>query len=143
MRGALALGAVHQRVGAVDQLRGELARDAAALGDRSELQADDADVDPDRPRREPAVVPRPVVGLDRFLEAVGDLEGLVAAWQIRDQEAEFVAAEAGVQVAPFARALERQEVLGADLVGQDARDALDDAVAGRVAERVVVPLEAS
>ena len=83
------------------------------------------------------------MGLDRFLEAVGDLEGLVATWQIRDQKAELVAAEPGVQVAPFARALERQEVLGADLVGQNARDALDDAVAGRVAERVVVPLEAS
>ena len=129
--GALALGAVHQRVGAVDQLRGELARHAAALGDRSELQADDADVDPHRAGGEAAIVARPVVRLDRLLEAIGNLERLVAAGQVRDQEAELVAAEPGVQVARLAAALQRQEVLGADLIGQDARDPLDDAVAGR------------
>jgi hypothetical protein len=35
----------------------------------------------------------------------------------------------------------RDEVVGADLLAEDRRNALDDAVAHRVAERVVVPLE--
>jgi len=47
-----------------------------------------------------------------------------------------------VQIAPLTLPLHRQEILRADLVRQDARDPLDDAVADGVAERVVVPLEA-
>ena len=142
--GALALGAVHQRVGPVDQLRGELAGHAAALGDRPELQADDADVDPHRAggqsRRSSRVQScASTASLKR--SAISNASSQPG--RSGNQEAELVAAEPGVQVAPFAGALERQEVLGADLVGQDARDALDDAVAGRVPERVVVPLEAS
>ena len=35
-----------------------------------------------------------------------------------------------------------EEVLRADLIGENPRDALDDAIADRVTERVVVPLEA-
>ena len=47
-----------------------------------------------------------------------------------------------MQVARFAAALEREEVFRADLIGEHARDALNDPIAHRVAERVVVPLEA-
>ena len=54
--GLAALGVVHQRVGALNQFRRELARDAAPLGHRPELQADDADVDPDRARGQPPVL---------------------------------------------------------------------------------------
>ena len=80
---------------------------------------------------------------DRFLEAIGDLERLVASGQVGNQETELVAAEPGVQVAPFAGPLQGEEVLGPDLIGQNSRDPLDNAVADRVPEGVVVPLEAS
>ena len=42
---------------------------------------------------------------------------------------------------PPARALLRDHVVGSGLLAQDIRDALDDAVADGVPERVVVPLE--
>ena len=43
--GPLALGLVHQRVGAVDQLGGELPSDATSLRDGAEAEAYDADID--------------------------------------------------------------------------------------------------
>ena len=61
----------------------------------------------------------PVVALHGGLEAAGDDRRLRVAWQIGNQETEFVAAEACVQVARFARTLEREEVLRADLVGEN------------------------
>ena len=65
-------GFVHQLVGALNQVRGEPPRDEAALGDASEPQADDADVDAHRLHGEPAVFERPVVALDRLAEALAD-----------------------------------------------------------------------
>ena len=55
---------------------------------------------------------------------------------------EVAVAEPGVQVAGIAASLQRQKVLGSDLIREDVRDPLDDLVAGGVAERVVVRLEA-
>jgi hypothetical protein len=58
-----------------------------------------------------------------------------------DQEAEFVATEPGVQIASLERSTARKS---SDRIwsGQDAGDPFDDAVAERMPERVVVPLEA-
>ena len=80
--------------------------------------------------------------LDGLLEALGNLRRLHAAGQLRDQEAELVAAEAGVQVARVVRALDGEEVVRADLIREDLRDALDDQIADGMAERVVVAFEA-
>ena len=126
----------------MDQLRRELASDAAPLRHRTEPQAYDPDVDGDRLGGQPLVLVAPVIALDRLLEAAGDDRRLGAAGQIGNQETELVAAEPGVQIARLARAFEREEILGADLVREDPRDPLDDAVAERMPERVVVPLEA-
>src|SRR5687768_6791937 len=125
----------------MDQFRGELARMAAALGDRSEAQADDADIDAHRAFRQALLFARPVMPFHRRLEAVRDLDRFGAAGQVGNQKAELVAAESGVQVARSARALHRKKVFGADLIRQDVRYAFDDPVAHGVTERVVVPLE--
>ena len=66
VRGPLALGLVHQRVGAVDQLGGELASDATSLRDGAEAQAYDADIDADRLGAESIVLVPPFVALDGF-----------------------------------------------------------------------------
>ena len=79
--------------------------------------------------------------LDRRLEAAGNLNGLGTPREIGDQKAELVAAEPCVQIARRAGPFDGKKVLGPDLVGQNTGDALDDTVAERVAERVVVPLE--
>src|SRR4029077_11123993 len=86
---------------------------------------------------------RPVVALDRITEALADGVRLMALGDVGNQEAELVAAEERVQIL-VARtdALLRQQVVGAYLFAQQRRDALDDAIADGVAERVVVPLEA-
>src|SRR5687767_2265955 len=68
--GAAALRVIHQRVGAVNQFGGKLPRDSAALGDRPESQADDADVDADGASRETAIVASPVMPFDGRLEAI-------------------------------------------------------------------------
>src|SRR4029453_14304309 len=94
-------------------------------------------------RRETAIVARPIVSLHRILEPVSDLERLRTTRQVGDEEAELITAEPRVEIAGFAAPLDRQEVLGSDLVRQNLGDALDDAVPGRVPEGVVVPLEAS
>jgi hypothetical protein len=108
----VALGVVHQLIGAMDQLRRELSRDAAPFGDRTEVETHDADIDADRPRREPAIVAAPVVPFDRVLEAVGDLDRLGAPRKIGDQKAKFVAAESRVKIARVsASTFQREKVL--------------------------------
>ena len=77
--GACAFGVVHERVGAMDQLRGKLARHAAAFDHTSEPETHDTHIDLHGPRREAAIVARPIVSLHRLLEPIGDLEGLGAA----------------------------------------------------------------
>src|SRR5439155_4547454 len=76
---------------------------------------------------------------------------LMAGGEIRNEEAELVAAEPRVQISrartgPFlarvAEALLRKEVVAAHLFAQQRRDALDDPVADGMAERIVVPFEA-
>ena len=62
--------------------------------------------------------------------------------EIRDEEAELVAAEARVQLmALVAGAVPRHDVLGADLLAQQARHPLDDAIAEGVPVGVVEALE--
>ena len=62
--------------------------------------------------------------------------------EVGNQEAEFVAAEARVQlVALVARAVLRHDVVGADLLAQQPRDPFDDAVAEGVPVGVVEALE--
>src|SRR4029079_6359693 len=141
VRGLKPLGVVHQLVRAMNKLRGELSRHAAPLRYRPQAQADHPDVHADGTRRQAAIVARPVVRFDRPLEPLGDLDGFAAAGQIGNEEAELVPAEPRVQIAGFA-ALYGEEVLRPDLVRENPSDALDDAIAHRVAERVVVPLEA-
>ena len=144
MAGALALGFVHQLVGALNQVRGEAARDEAALGDASEPQADDADVDAHRLHGEPAILERPVVALDRLAEALADRVRLMILGEVGNEEAELVAAEARVEILAGARAPARscaRRSSDRTCSRSSARHALDDPVADRVAERVVVPLE--
>src|SRR5688500_12438482 len=140
--GPAALRAIHQRVGPVDQFGRELARDAAALRDGPEAETDNPDVHLNWTRREAAVLPRPVVRFDGLLETSGDLGGLDATRKVGNQKTELVAAESRVKIACLAGTFEREEVLRPDLIGQEARDALDDAIADGMPERVVVPLEA-
>src|SRR5690606_24111158 len=52
------------------------------------------------------------------------------------------AAQARVQVARMSRAIGSDEILGAHLLREQARDLFDDAIANGMAERVVVVLEA-
>jgi len=110
VRGLAALGVVHQRVGALDELGRELARDAAAFLHGAEPEAHHADIHLHRTRRQPAIFARPVVLLDGRLEAPGDLDRLMTTRQIGDEEAELVAAEPGVQVAALGAALHGQEI---------------------------------
>ena len=79
---------------------------------------------------------------DRVLEAIRNVHRFDASRQIRNQEAEFVAAEPCVQVPRIPAPLEREIVLRPNLIRQDPGDAFDDLVADRMTERVVVRLEA-
>ena len=85
----------------------------------------------------------PVVAFDRLAEALGDDPRRAEVIEVGNQEAELVAAEAGVELLAGAelRRLLRDQVVGPDLFAEQTRDAVDDAVAERVTERVVVPLE--
>src|SRR6185295_17604542 len=96
--GALAFGFVHQLVRALNQVRGEAARDEAAVGDASQPQADDADVDVHGLYGQPAVFERPVVALDRLAEALADRMRLMTLGEVWNEKAELVAAEAGVEI---------------------------------------------
>ena len=93
--------------------------------------------------REPRVLGHPVVAFDRLAKALGDDPRRAEVIEVGNEEAELVAAEAGVELlagAELGRLL-RDEVVGPDLLAEQTRDAVDDAVAQRVTERVVVPLE--
>ena len=117
MAGAVALGFVHQLVGAVNELRREPPRDEPPLRHPPEAQADDADVDTHRLHGEPLILGGPVVALDRFPESLGDGVGLVVLGQVGDEEAELVAAQARVQFPRFdAGPFLGKEVVGADLL---------------------------
>ena len=95
---AFALRLVHQLVRALNQIGGQPPRDEAPIGHPAESQADDADVDTNRLRREPLILERPVVPFHRLAEALADGVRLRALGEVRYQEAEFVAAEPGVKV---------------------------------------------
>ena len=77
----------------MDQFRRELPRHAAALGDRPEVQADDADIDPDRPRHEPPIVAAPVVASTACLKRSATSTASAQPREVGDQETELVAAE--------------------------------------------------
>src|SRR5262245_935064 len=141
--GALVLRLVHQLVGAIEQFLCKLVRDGATLGDVAQHEADDADVDPHRLGDQPRIVAGPVMAFDRFAEAFGDHPRGAALVEIRNEEAEFVAPEPRVQVLTGAdvNRLLRNEVVRADLFAKQPRHAIDNLVAGRVAKRIVVPLE--
>ena len=104
---------------------------------------DHADVHANGLLREPGVLDRPIEALDRFAEALGDHPCVVGVIQFRDQEAEFIAAETGVQLLCDARvrSLLRDQVVGSNLLAKEPGHAIDDPVAQRVSKRVVVPLE--
>src|SRR5262245_15129267 len=139
----LALGLVHQLVGALDEIRREAARDEAALGHAPEPQADDPDVDARRLHGQAAVLERPVEALDRRAEPLADRVRLVIVGEIRNEETELVAAKPRVEIlgpraaGPFLG----DEIVRARLLAQNLGDALDDAIADCMSERVVVPLE--
>ena len=97
--GAPPLGVVHQRVGAVNQFRGELARDSAPLANAAQAQAHDPDIDAHRADDEPAIVACPVVLTDGGFEAVRNLNRFSTSGKIGNEEAELVAAEPCVKVA--------------------------------------------
>src|SRR6266550_1724573 len=139
----LVLRLVHQLVRPLEQFLRQLTGDGSSLGDVAEHQTDDADVHSYRLVGEARIVRRPVVAFDRFAEALGDDPRGAALIEIRDEEAELVAAEAGVQVLIGAdvNGLLRDEVVGSHLLAQQPRDAIDNLVARRMPERVVVPLE--
>ena len=88
---------------------------------RPSQQADDADVHADRLRRETPILDGPVVAFDRLAEALGDGVRLVALGEIRNQEAEFVAAEPRVEILRrVRRPLLRDQVVGPHLFAQQA-----------------------
>src|SRR5262249_27607049 len=126
-----------------EQLVRELPRDVPPLVHRPEHHADDADVHLDRLFDEPRVLDRPVEALDRLAEAFRDDPRGAEVVEIGNEEAELVAAKARVQLlrAREIVALLRNQVVGPDLLAQQPRDALDNPIAERVPERVVVPLE--
>src|SRR5205085_1083673 len=106
-------------------------------------ETDHAHVDAHGLHGEPLVLLRPIEPLDRFAEAFADGVRLAVVGEVGNQEAELVAAEPRVEIrGPRPETLLRQEIVRAHLLAQQRRDALDDAVADGVSERVVVPLEA-
>jgi hypothetical protein len=137
-----ALGVVHQRIRLVNQVGRKLLGETAAFGDGPEPEADHPNVDLDRVGAQPFVFGAPVMSLDGLLEPLGNVSGLDAARKLRYQETELVAPETRMQVARLVATFHGQEVLGADLIRQNLRHALDDAIAGGMAQRVVVAFEA-
>src|SRR6476620_475373 len=143
MIGALVLRLIHQLVSTLEKLLRELPRNRTTFGDVAQHHADDADVDADRLLGQPRVLAGPVMTFDSFAESFGDDPRGAALVDIRNEEAEFVAAQSCVQVLTGARVqrLLRDQVVGAHLLAKQPGDAIDNPVTGRVAERVVVPLE--
>src|SRR5207248_6050000 len=109
------------------------------VGHAPEPQTDHTDVDTNRLRREAFVFERPIEAFHRFPETLADGVRLRAFGEVRDEKAEFVAAEPRVQVLPGT--LLRDDVVGPGLLAQQLRHAFDDSVTHGVSERVVVPLE--
>src|SRR5207249_11656286 len=99
------------------------------IGDRAEVQADNADVDVDGFLLEARILERPVVALDRFTEAFRDDPRRAEVIEVRNQETEFVAAEPRVQLrrAQLGGFL-CDEVFGPHLLAEQAGDAVDDLV---------------
>jgi len=120
-------------------VRGEMARDEAALRDTAEPQADDADIDMDGLRFEPFVFRGPIVPLDGFAEPFSDRVRLRALGQIGNQKAELVAAEPRVQILRLRgaehRPFLREQVVGSHLLAEQMRHALDNPVADGVPGR--------
>src|SRR5207247_4949792 len=80
---------------------------------------------------------------DRLAEAVTDGVRLTVLGEIANHETELVAAEACVQlVRARAVSLSGDDVAGTYLLSQQMCDAGDDSIADRVAESIVVQLEA-
>ena len=98
MARALALGLVHQPVGALNELGGQTSSDEASIGDASQPETDDTDVDTNGLSLETLVLERPVVTFDRLAKALADGVRLGTLGEVRNQKAEFVAAEASVKV---------------------------------------------
>src|SRR5207244_7995832 len=80
---------------------------------------------------------------DRCADPFTDRVGLVVVGEIGNEETELVAAEPRVQILRSrpADTLLRDQIVGPRLFAQQVRDSLDDAIADRMAERVVVPFE--
>jgi hypothetical protein len=114
---AVLLGTVHRGVGVLHQLVGVVAV-AGACDGQADRRGDEA--------RLPVEIDR---GSQRGGQAFGDAQRLGLPRDVGDQDGELVTAEAG------------DDVLGAQRGGQAARDGLQQAVAGAVAERVVDELE--
>ena len=144
-RGVFVLGGVHQLVGPLHELSGELSGVHLSLGERPQLHAHHPDIHEHGAFGERLVLGGPVVAFDDGLESLGDAAGFVEAEDVRDQEAEFVAPEARVQIllAPVVRCLAfpGQQIIGSNLLGENVGNALDDSIAHEMADRVVVPLE--
>ena len=135
-------GQVHGPIGPGQQVVRQLARHQAALLHRPELQAHDAHVHRHAAGRESIVLVRPVVAFNRRAEPLGNDPAVAGIGEIGDEEAELVAAESRVQlVALVRRPVLRHDVLRANLLAQQARDAFDDPVSQRVPVGVVEILE--
>ena len=118
----LALGLVHQLVRALNQIGRQPPRDEAPIGDAPEPEADDADVDANRLCGEPPILERPIVAFHRFAKAFADRVCLRALGDVRDEEAEFVAAEPRVQIlCAFPGTLLRDQVVGPHLLAKQVR----------------------
>ncbi len=121
-------------------------RRAAPVSQRSELGADHSHVHQHRMPYEREVFLMPAVALEPGLEARGDGPCIFGLRQGREEERELVTAKPGVQFPQVSRTVPAQilsqQILGAQVLGEDAGHAGDDAVPDGMAERVVDPLEA-
>ncbi|MGC4084268.1 MAG: hypothetical protein QM736_19705 [Vicinamibacterales bacterium] len=90
---AFTFGFVHQPIRALNQLARQAPRGDTTLGDTSEPQADDPDIDTHRLRLEPCILGGPREAFDSGSEALGHRIRLVRAGKIADEETELVAAE--------------------------------------------------
>jgi hypothetical protein len=63
----------------MDQLRRELAGDAATFGHGTQVETDHTDVHSYGARGQPAIIAAPVMPLDGFLETIRDVDRLGAA----------------------------------------------------------------
>jgi hypothetical protein len=143
--GALLFRLVHQLVGALEQLLREL---PCAIGRRSATSLSMRQTMPTSTRHpvsgEPRIVAGPVVALDRFAEAFGDDPRGAALVEIGNEKAEFVAPEPRVQILTSACTSTASCAIKSSerTCSRSSRATrIDNLVARRVAERIVVPLE--